>query len=134
MDVDKVVAELERRHPGKTIILNTPENPEEIVCETEPGEEKSAAVGVIDRTRLHYHKELTEIYEVTKGELMMHLDGVKHVIREGEKIEMKPGVRHYAIGDETWINVYSTPGWKPEDHILVQDEEEISRKDFDRKR
>lgn len=133
MNVDKVVEELEEKYPGKKIILNTPENSEEIICETEPGVEKSVAVGIIDKTRLHYHKVLTEVYEVTKGKLVMYLDGVKHEVEEGERIEMKPGVKHYAFGDETWINVYSTPGWKPEDHILVADGKEVSREEFDKK-
>ncbi len=43
----------------------------------------------------------------------------KHIIKEGGRIEIKPGTRHYALGNETWVNVYSTPGWTPEDHILV---------------
>lgn len=132
MNVKKVVGLLKKKYPGKKIIINTPDNPGEIVCEIDQAEIRSMAVAVIDRTRLHYHRELTEVYEVTKGKLMMYLDGKKHVVKKGEKIEMRQGVRHYAVGDETWINVYSTPGWKPEDHILVTDEREVSRKEFDK--
>lgn len=133
MDVDEIVQKLKQKYPGKNVVITDPANPTEIVCEVEPGVKNSVAVAVIDKTRLHYHKKLTEVYEVIKGELIMYLDGVKHIVREGGKIEMKPGVRHYAVGKETWINVYSTPGWKSEDHILVFEKEEISRKKFDKK-
>jgi len=133
MNVQKVIRELEKRYPGKNVVITDPKNPTEIICEIEPGRNKSVAVAVVDETRLHYHKKLTEIYEVVKGELTMYIEGFKHVVGEGETITIKPGTKHKAFGHETWINVYSTPGWTPEDHILVVEGKEISRKKFDKK-
>lgn len=123
---------MKKKYPEKKIILNTPEDPAEIVCETRPGKNKSEAVAVIDRTRLHDHQKLTEIYEIIKGELTMHIDGREYLVKEGERIEMKPGTRHYAVGKETWIKVYAVPGWTPEDHILVFEDRKVSREVFDR--
>jgi mannose-6-phosphate isomerase-like protein (cupin superfamily) len=134
MNVDKVMGELKKKYPGKKVIVTDPDNPTEVICEIDPGEEKSEAIGVIDKTGLHYHKVSTEVYEVNKGELTMFIDGQKKVVREGERIELKPGMKHEAFGKETWIKVYSTPGWTLDDHILVRnEEEEVSREEFDKK-
>ena len=119
MNLKKVVGELKNKYPGKEIIVNTPENPTEVVCETKPGKDRSEAVAVIDASQLHYHQRLTEVYQVAKGELVMFLDGEKRVLKKGEEIEIKPGVRHRAVGEETWVKVYSVPGWTPEDYFLV---------------
>ena len=65
MNVIRVVSELTKKYPGKKIILNTPENTTEIICEIEPTQlypEKSLAVAVVDKIRPHYHKKLTETY------------------------------------------------------------------------
>lgn len=131
MNVKRVVGELKKKYPGKKVIITDPKDPGEIICETKPGKEKGEAVAVIDYTRLHYHKVLTEVYEVMKGELEMTINGKKKIVKEGESITLKPGTRHSAKGDETWIKVYSAPGWTPEDHILVKEKEEISRKEHD---
>lgn len=132
MNVQKVVEELKKKYPVKKVIVTDPENPGEIICETKPGKEKSEAVAVIDYTRFHYHKVLTEVYEVTKGELTMNISGKKKVVKEGESITLLPGTRHSADGNETWIRVYSTPGWTPADHILLRDDGKISRKELEK--
>lgn len=135
MNVTKVVSELQEKYPGKKIILNTPENPTEIICEIEPTEkhpERSVAVAVVDRIRPHYHKKLTEVYKITRGMLILHLGRQKKIAKENERIKIPPGEIHWAEGDETWFYVYSTPGWTQEDHILVFEDKEISRKEFDK--
>lgn len=129
MNVQKVISELKKKYPGKKIIITDPESPGEIICETKPGKDESEAVAVIDYTRLHYHKKLTEVYGVTSGELEMTINGKTKIIKQGESIELLPGTKHSAKGSATWIKVYSIPGWTPEDHILVKDTYEISRKD-----
>jgi len=36
MNVKKIIKELQKKYPNKTIILDPPENPTEIICEIEP--------------------------------------------------------------------------------------------------
>lgn len=131
MNIKKVTKELKQKYPGKTVIVTDPENPGEIICETKLGKNKSEAVAVIDYTRLHYHKVLTEIYEVTKGKLEMTINGKKRILEKGDRVTLSPGTNHSAVGNETWIKVYSTPGWTPEDHILVKEGPEVSREKYD---
>lgn len=123
MDVKKIVDELKKKYPGKNIIINTPENPTEIVCEVKPGSEnpdRSVAVAVIDKSISHMHRRAKEVYEVIKGELEFNKGGRTYILHEGMKIEIVPGERHTAKGHETWVKVTSTPGWTPDDHILVE--------------
>ncbi len=135
MNVTRVVSELSKQHSGKKIILNTPENTTEIICEIEPIEshpEKSTAIAVVDKIRPHYHKKHTEKYTIIKGSLVHYLGNKKTILKANESITIQPGIIHWAEGNETWFYVYSTPGWTPEDHILVFDNQEISRKEFDK--
>jgi len=67
MNVQRIVKELEKKYPGKNIVLNTPAATTEIICETLPGDDYSEAIAVVDSIRPHYHKELTETYEILKG-------------------------------------------------------------------
>jgi mannose-6-phosphate isomerase-like protein (cupin superfamily) len=120
MNVKKVVNEINRKYPRKKVIMSDPKDPGEIICETKPGNEKSEAISVIDYTKPHYHKKLTEVYKVIKGELNLTVDGMKKVVSEGESITIKPGAVHTAKGNETWVKVYSKPGWTPEDHFLLE--------------
>jgi len=118
MNVEKVVKELKTLHPGKNIVLNTPEHTTEIICELDPVSQKEA-IAVIDYSAKHYHEFFTEIYEVLKGTLIIYMENHEVKLEKGDRFEMKPGVVHYAKGDETWIKVYSDPGWSKKDHILV---------------
>lgn len=134
MNINEIISQMKREYPGKKIIITDPANPGEIICETEPTEEHpswSEIVAVIDFTRLHYHKKLTEIYEVLKGELDITFNDKIHHLQTGEKIKIPPLTRHHAVGHETWIRVSSKPGWTPEDHILVTDGKDVSRKMYD---
>lgn len=137
MDINKITIELKQKFPGKKIIITDPNNPGEIICETEPTEEHpdwNACIAVIDFTRLHYHKKLTETYEILEGELDINMNGTITHLKHGEKIVIRPGTRHSATGNETWIRCSATPGWTPEDHILVFDDAEVSRKNYDAKK
>lgn len=78
----------------------------------------SKAIAVIDEASLHYHKLLTETYIITKGSLKTIVEGKEHLLKEGEVITIKPGTKHESFGSETWLEVYSMPGWYKEDHIL----------------
>jgi mannose-6-phosphate isomerase-like protein (cupin superfamily) len=122
MDVSRVVKQLKERYPGKKIIKIPEDNPKEILCEIEPTSEHpdySVAISVIDKSIPHCHRKTTEVYKIIKGKLTVVKDGKKHVLNKGDKLEIKPGETHYAIGSETWIKVYSNPGWILKDHILI---------------
>ncbi len=76
-----------------------------------------------------------ERYHVTRsGTWSFILGDKKTILTENESITIPPGNIHWAKGKETWFYVYSTPGWTPEDHILVMKNQEISRKEFDKKK
>ena len=84
MNVTRVVSELSKKYPGKKIILNPPEPSTEIICEIEPTEEhpeKSTAVAVVDKIRLHYHKKLSEQYTIIKGTLIHYLGNKKTILK-----------------------------------------------------
>lgn len=122
MNVKKIVKALEKKYPGKNIVRNPQDNPTEILCEIEPSSEhpeRSLAIAVIDNIQPHYHKETEEVYEVTKGILNLFVDNKKYVLKVGDSFTIKPGLVHWAKGDETWFKVSSKPGWIFEDHILV---------------
>ena len=127
MNHKNVITELEKKYPGK-LIIKLPENePTEILCEIESTAdhpEYSMAISVIDKSVPHYHKEVTELYEILKGELSVYIDDVEHKLKEGDKLEIKPGSTHYAVGNETWVKCASTPGWVVSDHILEETDEE----------
>ena len=123
MNAKKVIAELSQKYPGKKIIKLPEDNPTEILCEIDPATnhpQKSVAISIIDKSESHYHKKATETYKVIKGNLSMVIDGHKNKLEAGDSLSIKPRDIHYAIGDETWVEVYSEPGWVPEDHILVK--------------
>jgi quercetin dioxygenase-like cupin family protein len=118
MNTQKVTDELRRKYSGKSIIIN---EPEEILCEIEPTEkhpEKSLAMVVVGRSKPHFHKVTTETYEVISGELTVKVDGKKYILKKGEKLTLKPGQVHSAVGNETWFLTSSIPGWTPADHFL----------------
>ncbi|OGM08588.1 hypothetical protein A2159_03050 [Candidatus Woesebacteria bacterium RBG_13_34_9] len=128
MDVKKVIDELKKKYPGKNIIINTPENPTEIVCEIEPGNinpDRSIAIAILDKNIKHYHRIAKEIYEVIKGELEISKAGRSYYLHEGEKIAIYPSEYHIAKGNETWVKVTSTPAWNPEDQIPIEERTEI---------
>lgn len=123
MNIGKVVAKLKEDYPGRNIIFNDEQNPTEIVCEFQPtseNPEQSAIVAVVDKIIPHYHKVSTEVYEVLSGPVTLYVDNQKHILQNGETFEIKPGKVHYAVGNEAWIRCTSTPGWTPEDHLLVE--------------
>jgi|FLYL01.1.fsa_nt_gi mannose-6-phosphate isomerase-like protein (cupin superfamily) len=54
---------------------------------------------VIDDSKEHYHKQMTEFYYVLKGGGEMVLDGERRPIKEGDLVVIPPGVRHTSEGD-----------------------------------
>jgi len=122
MDIEKVVKQLKVKYPGKNIFLDDKDGYQEIICEVDPTSDHpdfSTAVVVVGKGRAHFHKYTKEIYEVIRGRLCVYLKGEKNMLKKGEKIKIPLNTLHYPEGDETWFYTYSTPGWTPEDHILV---------------
>lgn len=124
MNVYSVINQLQKKYPGKNIVFNDEDNVTEIICEIEPTSEHpdyNVAIAVIDASKAHYHKKSKETYKVLKGKLMIYLDGKEFMLTPGESIEIKPKVKHYATGNETWLKVYSNPGWTIDDHFLINE-------------
>jgi mannose-6-phosphate isomerase-like protein (cupin superfamily) len=66
-------------------------------------------VNVQADSRVHYHKNLTEIYLVLEGSGRMELDGEKIPVTPFTAIFIKPGCRHRAVGKMQIINVCIPP-------------------------
>jgi quercetin dioxygenase-like cupin family protein len=124
MDAKKVIDKLKEKYPGKNIVVNTPDNPTEIICEIEPGQknsDRSVAIAVMDENIRHLHKLIEEKYQVIEGILEINLDGITHILHPGDEITIKPGQIHNAKGKETWVKVTSTPAWTPDDFYKIND-------------
>ena len=122
MNINAVISELKKTYPGKSIILNNKQNLTEILCEIEPPRDHadySVAISVIDETASHYHKKITEKYEVIKGELDLLVEGKTFHLKPGESITIQPGEIHSAKGSETWIKCTAKPAWNAKDHLYT---------------
>jgi len=118
MNVDQVVNQLQHNYPHRKIVKIPEDNPTEIICETSPG--RGIAIAVIDRSGCHYHNSIRESYTILQGDLRMFVDGVETLLHKNDNFEIPPGKVHYAVGDETWVKVTSSPPWHISDHILVK--------------
>jgi quercetin dioxygenase-like cupin family protein len=108
-------------YPNK-VVLKLPEDAAtEMIVETEPTSEHpeySVAVAAIYRSALHHHEVTTETYQMRLGQLRLNVEGSEIVLNPGDTYVVKPGLKHYAVGDFAIAKVISNPGWTPEDHIL----------------
>src|SRR5262245_58530125 len=62
-------------------------------------------VDILEDSRTHYHKTMTELYLVLEGEGHMELDGKLFPVKPMTAVYIKPGCRHRAIGKLKIINV-----------------------------
>lgn len=115
----KLVEALREEFPGKNIVLMPEEQPEEVVAEISQDERESVAVALIDRSRPHRHRFITETYLVESGTLFLYVDGREHVLNPGETYRIVPGQIHWAAGAATRVRVTAAPPWTPADHLLV---------------
>lgn len=125
MNIELLIAELNKKYPGKSVFTHDETDAVEILCEVEPSSdhpEYSNAVAVIDRSIPHTHHKTTETYKVTKGSLVLHVGKESITLNEGESYVITPGNEHWAEGNETWIEAYSEPGWTFEDHVISKQE------------
>jgi mannose-6-phosphate isomerase-like protein (cupin superfamily) len=65
------------------------------------GAERHFAVSQVDicDARAHYHNETWELYVIQKGKGVLVLDGEEMHVKEGDVVEIPPGVVHRAIPD-----------------------------------
>lgn len=123
MNVGTIVHELNIKYPGKTVILNDPGHPTEILCELEPTSahpEYSLAISVMTKGTPHSHVVSTETYTVVRGALKLHVGNEIIELLEGQSQVLPPGIKHWGEGNETWIECLTTPGWTLEDHVLAR--------------
>lgn len=62
-------------------------------------------VDIQEDSRAHYHKAMTELYIVLKGEGHLELDGRLFPVRPMTAVLIKPGCRHRAVGQLQLINI-----------------------------
>ncbi|HNS19960.1 MAG TPA: cupin domain-containing protein [Sedimentisphaerales bacterium] len=75
-------------------------------------ENSTATVHVVDIRRdskVHYHKEHTEIYLVLEGEGYLELDGDRVPVRPFSTALIKPLCRHRAVGNLRIVNICIPP-------------------------
>ncbi|HLD85416.1 MAG TPA: cupin domain-containing protein [archaeon] len=80
-------------------------------------------VTIIDSTKKHYHKTLTEIYYVLKGSIEVELDGKREHLNEGQMVMIYPNTHHKAwktSEENAEILVVCLPPWAKEDEILLE--------------
>lgn len=127
MNVERVITELRSQYPDKKIEKIPPDNPSEIICETDPTidhTEWSVAVAVVDSSYPHFHHKSQETYEVLKGQVRLYVGDKDHVLKEGETYTIEPENVHWATGNSAWVKVKSVPGWTPQDHHFVLNSKE----------
>ena len=66
-------------------------------------------VDIQEDSRVHYHKNLTEIYLVLEGSGQMELDGQIIPVEPFTAVFIKPGCRHRAVGTMKIVNVCIPP-------------------------
>jgi mannose-6-phosphate isomerase-like protein (cupin superfamily) len=55
--------------------------------------------------QVHYHKRMTEVYLVLKGQGWIELDGRRFPVKPMTAVYIRPGCRHRASGNLTIVNV-----------------------------
>ncbi len=119
----RILEELYQQYPGtKAYDLNGRD--EHFVCEVEPVNahpEYDRAIEVIINSLPHKHLKMTQHYTIIKGNLELHIGKKIIKLNPGDKYTINPGNIHWAKSDnESWVEIYSEPGWTVEDHILVK--------------
>ena len=74
-------------------------------------------VEISKTSKVHYHKEMTEIYLILEGEGHLELDGEVVPVKPMTTVMIKPGCRHRAVGNLKIINI-PVPAFKEEDEYF----------------
>lgn len=118
----RIIKSLKEKFPGKDS-FDLDGRGLHFVCEVEPTKchpEYDKAVEVIIDSKPHKHLKMIQQYKILSGNLELHIaDKVVH-LTEGDEYTLEPGIVHWATSeDECWLEIYSTPGWTKEDHIVI---------------
>ena len=83
-------------------------------------ENSPASIHLVDisqKSRIHYHKIMTEIYLILEGEGHMELDGELFPVKPMMTIMIQPGCRHRAVGNLKIVNI-PVPAFIEEDEYF----------------
>ena len=74
-------------------------------------------VEIKEDAQAHYHKYLTEVYYFLEGEGHMELDGVRHAVKPGIAVLIRPGTRHRAVAGGKPMKILNVviPRFDPDD-------------------
>ncbi|PIR03588.1 MAG: hypothetical protein COV59_05360 [Candidatus Magasanikbacteria bacterium CG11_big_fil_rev_8_21_14_0_20_39_34] len=117
----RILDELKRRYPNaKSYDLDG--RGEHFLAEVEPVDEHpeyDKAIEVIFLSLPHKHLKMTQRYTILSGELELFVGDKFLILHKGDTYTITPNIVHSAKSIECWVEIYSTPGWTKEDHILV---------------
>ncbi len=124
---ERIISKLCEKYPSKKV-FDLDGRAEHFVCEVEPTSkhpEYDVAIEVIISSKPHMHLKTTQFYKIISGNLTVFIDNSTLKLAPGETCIIKPGTVHSAISDdECWVEIRSEPGWREDDHILVDSEKE----------
>lgn len=122
MKRERVIGELKDLHSNiRRIIEEPPGDPTEIIAELEWSEESSIAMVVVDQSDPHLHRETQETYFVERGPLTLYVGEKVHILEAGDHFIIEPNTPHWARGNEAWVKVISTSGWRARDYYPVKE-------------
>lgn len=120
----RILSLLKEKYPNaKALDLDGSSN--HFVSEVEPASEHpeyDRAIEVIFRSKPHKHIKMTQTYTMLSGALELHAGNKTVLLKQGDTYTIKPPTVHWGEckEGECWLEIYSTPGWTPEDHIPVE--------------
>lgn len=119
---ERILSLLKEKYPNANA-LDLDGSGQHFVSEVEPADEHpewDRAIEVIIKSKPHKHHKMTQQYTILEGSLTLHVDNETIELKPGDTYTVKPGLVHWAESDgECWLEIYSEPGWTPEDHIPV---------------
>lgn len=89
--IERYRTELAASYPG-SLIKVAPDHREMVA---ELSDER--AIAIIERSQPHFHAEITEIYRVLRGTLLVARAGMGIVLQVGDSITITPGQIHHAL-------------------------------------
>ncbi len=76
-------------------------------------------VDILEDTRPHYHKTITEIYVILQGEGYLELDGESVAVKPLTAVKIKPDCVHRAVGKMRILNI-AIPAFDENDEWEVE--------------
>lgn len=119
---ERILNQLKGKYPdAKSFDLDGSGN--HFVSEVEPSKDHpdyDRAIEVIFKSKPHKHLKMTQRYTILSGTLHLHVGTEVTTLEKGDVYTVEPGLVHWAESEDgCWLELYSQPGWTPEDHISV---------------